>query len=56
MLYSLTNAEQWGMAVSMQLTPLNRVLTKVIVTQLITKFPACYGTQRFIVVFTRAAT
>jgi hypothetical protein len=54
MLYSLTNAEQWGMAVSMQLTPLNRVLTKVIVTQLITKFSAFYGNRRFITVFTRA--
>jgi hypothetical protein len=38
-----------------QLTPWNRVLLeKLIVTQLVKKFPAFYGTRRFITVFKRA--
>jgi len=31
---------------------LNRVLEKLMVTKLVKKFPAFYGTQRFIAVFT----
>jgi len=35
------------------LTPWSRVLEKMIVTQLVKKFTAFYGTRRFITVFTR---
>jgi hypothetical protein len=44
-----------GEKISNLLTPLNGVLIeKLIVTQLIKKLHALYGTQRFITVFTRA--
>jgi hypothetical protein len=36
------------------LTPRSNLLEKLIVAQLVTKFPALYGTQRFIPVFARA--
>jgi hypothetical protein len=37
-----------------KLTPWKRVLLeKLIITQLAKKFPAFYGTQRFITIFTR---
>jgi len=37
-----------------QITPWSTVrLEKLIVTQLVKKFPACYGTRRRIAVFTR---
>jgi hypothetical protein len=40
---------------NVQLTPWGRVLLeKLIVTQLVKKFPAFYGSQMFIAVFTRA--
>jgi len=35
------------------LTPWSRVLQKLVVTQLVKKFPTFYGTWRFIIVFTR---
>jgi len=41
-------------SISKQLTPWNRVLEKLIVTKLIKKYPAFYGTRRYITVFTRA--
>jgi hypothetical protein len=39
---------------TIQLMPWNRVLEKLIVTQLVKKFLAFYGTPKFISVFTRA--
>jgi len=36
-----------------ELTPLSRVLEKLIVTQLVKEFPACYGIRKFITMFTR---
>jgi len=35
-------------------TPWSRVLDNLIVTQLVRKFPAFYGTRRFVTVFTKA--
>jgi len=37
-----------------QITQRSRVLGKLTVTQLVKKFPACYGTRSLITVFTRA--
>jgi hypothetical protein len=37
-----------------KLTPWRRVLEKLISSQLLKKYPAFYGTQRFITTFTRA--
>jgi hypothetical protein len=44
----------WWLGSGTSLTPWNRVLEKLIVTQLVTKPPAFYGTRRFIIVFTKA--
>jgi hypothetical protein len=38
-----------------QQTPWSRVLEKLIVTHPIKKYPALYGTERFITVFTTAS-
>jgi hypothetical protein len=35
-------------------TPWSRVLVKLVVIQLLEKFPFLYGIQRFIIMFTRA--
>jgi hypothetical protein len=39
----------------MKLTPWSRVLEKLIVTHLVKKLPTVYGTQRFSIVYARAA-
>jgi hypothetical protein len=45
---------QWYHAQTSVLTPGSRVLQKLIVAQLIKKFPTIYGSQKFVLEFTRA--
>jgi len=48
------NTEEKECVKTHPLTPWNRVLEKLISSQLLKKFPAFYGTRQFITMFTKA--